>query len=98
MNDLAVISEEGVALRALTETTGGEVELLSNSAGEVSRGIGQEVDAVMRGHGISPGVHHVVVVDGDDVNIIDAVLLELLNVLNEGRHLQQNTNKTVECG
>ena len=99
VENLTVLSEEGIALRALSESSGSEVELLANGAGELSSGIGQEVDASVGSHGVGPSIHDVVVVDSDDVDLINARLLELVNVLDEGRDLETThkyTRATVE--
>lgn len=86
--DDSLVGNESVASGANTKTSTSQISLLVDGTSEFANGVGIEGDLSVRLHGLSPSVHHEVVVHRYDGNLINSLRLEVVNLVDERGDLQ----------
>lgn len=93
----AALNNESVTLRPVTTEESGSVKVLTDSLGESTSVIGEEVDvgSAVAAELLLPGVDGELVVHGDDVDVLNALGLELGGVLDVAWNLRRAGSATL---
>src|SRR5262245_1254675 len=89
----AVLHHGRVALRADAEAGAGGVELEAHRLGELAAAVGDQRDLAGRAAVLAPGVHHPAVVDGEAVDLVDALPLDLVGLGDEAGQMLRRAER-----
>jgi hypothetical protein len=93
LSDLAILDQHSITVRSLTKTSNGQIKILANKGGKGGIPVTEKLNlGWVNLHSLAPSLKNGVIVHGDNVNLVDALLLELGLEVVVSRNVVGSTN------